>query len=369
MSPAVAYRLAGWRSRGPLGQGRLVLVESRRGRAQLRYASPVENDHLGCPERQDWVLGIVRRGGGSRATLREGDCLLRGGTACDYTVVWADAVRPARAVIAGLLVAPVVAFFPVGMSSFGWTLVPAAVATAYALERWRAADSRRVADGEAGRALRQVLAGRDTSPFAEEGSPSPDEPVLEQAGEFWRVSYAGTSVMLRHSRGFVLLAHLIRHPGRAIHVRELDAITPSGGSPVAREALAPEDGLTAGTGDADEVLDGRAKTEYRRRLEELRAELENAEGHNDLGRAERVRAEIDVLLDQLRAAGGRLRRASPDVERLRGAITRRIRTSITQIARHHPALGAHLSANVSTGYFCGYAVGGIAEPTPTDRAR
>lgn len=312
--------------------------------------------------------------------------MLRGGAACEYTVVWADRVRPSRAVIVGLLVAPVAAFLPLGTPVLRWMLLPAAVLTAYALDRWQAAHSGRVASGEAGRALRLVLAllpGSDepsqepSSPPAatlaadHEASRSLDQPVLEQTGEFWRVSYAGTTVMLRHSRGFVLLAHLIRHPGRAIHVRDLDAITPSGGSPVPREAPAPDDALPSGTGDSDEVLDGRAKTEYRQRLGELRAELEDAEGHNDRGRAERVRAEIDALLDQLGAAAGRLRRASPDVERLRGAISRRIRTSIAQIARHHPALGTHLSANVSTGYFCGYAVGGLSDPAPgaTDRAR
>ena len=109
-------------------------------------------------------------------------------------------------------------------------------------------------------------------------------------------------------------------------------------------------------------------------MAELRADLEHAEEQHDLGRAEILRAELDVFLDQLQAAvgpGGRARRASADVERLRVAITHRIRAAITQIARHHPVLGAHLGATVSTGYSCAYSpeVTGAPAGEPTRQGR
>ena len=90
---------------------------------------------------------------------------------------------------------------------------------------------------------------------------------------------------------------------------------------------------------------------------ELREGLEEAEAGHDLGRSQTIRAELDALLDELRGAfgvGGRARRVSADVERLRVSITRRIRSSMGQLTKHHPPLGAHLDATVSTGYYCRY---------------
>jgi hypothetical protein len=67
-----------------------------------------------------------------------------------------------------------------------------------------------------------------------------------------------------------------------------------------------------------------------------------------------------MLASELRSAvgvGGRVRRVAPEVERLRVAITRRIRSTIVKIAEHHPKLGAHLQAHVSTGTTCAYEPG------------
>lgn len=328
-----------------------------------------------CLRRQAWALGVVERCGGKRATLLEHACLAWGEPVCEYTVSWTEAARATPAVLAGLAAAAgaVAVRGEVGMSAAGWVLVPIAAVAAHALERWRVARGTRAAAPVSGDAFRwllaQALAARaaaavfDAAPV-DARTPAAEEdllaPVLEQEGELWRIGYAGTTVLLRHSRGLALLAHLVRCPGRDIHVRELDSITPSGGSPAAAEASAPARGVIPVPGDAGEVLDARALAEYRGRVAELRKELEDAEERHDLGRAETVRAELDLLLDELRGAvgvGGRARRMSSDVERLRVSITRRIRSAIAQIAKHHPALGAHLAATVTTGYHCAYQPG------------
>jgi hypothetical protein len=101
------------------------------------------------------------------------------------------------------------------------------------------------------------------------------------------------------------------------------------------------------------VLDDRARADYRRRLAELRTELEDAERCNDPGRADAARAEMEQLGDELRAAtglGGRARRVSSDVERMRLAVTRRIRAAIEQLGKLHPALGEHLERSIRTGF-------------------
>jgi hypothetical protein len=180
---------------------------------------------------------------------------------------------------------------------------------------------------------------------------------MEQEGDMWRVGYEGTTVRLRHSRGLALLAHLVWSPGHDVHVSELDAITPSSRSATSRGSPVLHGNGVPVPGDAGEVLDAQARTEYRRRITTLRGELEDAESRNDLGQAGSSRVELELLEDELQAAvgpGGRARRAASDSERLRVSITHRIRSAIAQIAQRHPGLGAHLAASVSTGYRCVY---------------
>jgi hypothetical protein len=188
-----------------------------------------------------------------------------------------------------------------------------------------------------------------------------DPASVRREGDFWHVSFESKTVLIRHSRGLSLLVHLLCNPDQEIHVSALDALIPSDtATPVSSRA--PVDATVGDLGDAGEVLDAQAKAAYRRRLDELREELEDAEGCNDLGRTERLRAELEALTDQLRQAtglGGRSRRASSNADRIRVAVTRRIRAAIAQIEKHHPPLGAHLAAKIHTGYFCSYGPGGV----------
>src|SRR5262249_58608978 len=115
-----------------------------------------------------------------------------------------------------------------------------------------------VGEAEAGAGFRWLLERalamrRDAATQTEDVSPTrleAESPVLEKDGEFWRIGYAGTTVLLRHSRGLALLAHLVRCPDRDIHVRALASITPSGGCAVPRAAHAPRTGAPPLPGDA-----------------------------------------------------------------------------------------------------------------------
>ena len=69
--------------------------------------------------------------------------------------------------------------------------------------------------------------------------------------------------------------------------------------------------------DLGPVLDPRAKAAYRRRLDELQADRDEAEAFNDPERAERARSEYDAVAAELgprsasaAATGGRARRRS-----------------------------------------------------------
>jgi predicted ATPase len=189
--------------------------------------------------------------------------------------------------------------------------------------------------------------------------PPDDECLFHREGEYWTVGYGGVTCRLKDMKGLGYIAHLIAHPGHRIHVLDLFAqVGGSGAAPNPAADLHAEDlEIVSDPGDASEVLDSRARAEYRQRLSELHAELEEAERNNDPGRAERTRNELDSLTDGLRSAlglGGRSRRFTAETERARGTVSKSIRVSIDRIRRSHQELGAHLSTCLRTGYFCAY---------------
>jgi non-specific serine/threonine protein kinase len=107
-------------------------------------------------------------------------------------------------------------------------------------------------------------------------------------------------------------------------------------------------------------LDATAKAQYKHRLEDLRGELELAEHGNDIGRAEKARAEIHFIQGEVAAAaglGGRDRKASSHAERARLAVTKAIKAALSLIRGIDPELGRHLSVSIRTGYFCSYLPG------------
>jgi hypothetical protein len=351
------FRLAAWRQPAALGAGRLAVQMQRAGMARLWYRGDDDVERARCLDRQRWALRLVSSTGASRATLQELRCLAAGDGACEYVVSWQDRARVLSGTGSGLLVAAVLASsgLPAGAPLF-WIAVPLVSAGAWVVERWRAAHTEALARAQSGAAFRRWAL--DASVAHVEPGVVPAQAsgvVLELDGDLWRIAYEGTTIRLRLSRGLALLAHLVQNPRQEIHVTTLDAITPSNRPGAAR---GPSEGFAASSrGDAGEILDAQARAEYRRRATELRAELEEAEARHDASRIEAMRDELEQLEDELRLAlgpGGRPRRAANDAERLRVAITHRIRSAIDQIARRHPALGEHLRASVSTGYRCVY---------------
>jgi hypothetical protein len=199
-----------------------------------------------------------------------------------------------------------------------------------------------------------VLLGRLAS--ADETLGGGDTASLVLDGELWTVSYAGTTARLRDSKGLHYLAALVAHPGVERHALDLVALTDPPPSPAAAS-------LRRHLGDAGPVLDDRSKAAYRRRLIDLREEVEEAEAFNDDERAARAQAQIDALTGELARAvglGGRDRRAASAAERARLNVTRALRSAIGRIEDAVPELGAHLDRRVRTGVFCAY------EPTPDD---
>jgi tetratricopeptide (TPR) repeat protein len=162
--------------------------------------------------------------------------------------------------------------------------------------------------------------------------------VFRREGKVWTLRYAGRTVRLPDSKGLRDLAVLISRPGGRTHVSEL-----VGAAGLPRADVGP-------------VADRRALAAYRERLRRIDAELDSL-GENSLA-ADSAQRERDALLAELSAAaglGGRARTAGSPAERMRKAVTYRIRHAISQVADAHPELGRHFSASVSTGTWCGYS--------------
>jgi tetratricopeptide (TPR) repeat protein len=162
---------------------------------------------------------------------------------------------------------------------------------------------------------------------------------LQREGELCAIrSPFGPPIHLRHSKGVQYLQYLVEQPGRQVHVLELV-------------------GLEQQASDAGPLLDARAKAEYRRRLDDLREELSEAERFADHARQRRIEQEIDALAEQLAGAvglGGRDRRAASNVERTRINVQRRLKDVVDRVTAANPTLGRYLAAAVKTGTYCAY---------------
>jgi len=162
---------------------------------------------------------------------------------------------------------------------------------------------------------------------------------LRREGDYWTLWLDDATVRLKDGRGPRYLARLLSSPGREVLALQLAA---GASGPVIE-------------GDAGEVLDGKARAAYRARLEELRAELDEATDHGDIGRTERHRAELEALTSQLAAAvglGGRARRAGNAVERARQSVTKAIRATLRKVADSQELLGRYLCNTIRTGTTC-----------------
>lgn len=211
------------------------------------------------------------------------------------------------------------------------------------------------ASGHDDRALRErgaaqvTLAGiTDGNAYRQPLSSQTESATFRREGDVWSIEFAGQVVRVRDARGLRHLSRLLSDPAREFHVLDLVAAETGG---AAAHPLR----------DAGPLLDEQAKAAYRRRLEEIDADIDDARAAGDAGREAQAEHERTFLLSELSRAvglGGRDRRASSTSERARVAVTRAVRQAIARIGEHDSALAAHLQHSIRTGTYCAY------EPDP-----
>lgn len=165
---------------------------------------------------------------------------------------------------------------------------------------------------------------------------------LSQSGDgVWLVGTPDQSVPIKALKGYAYIRALLRRPG--IPVAAIDLVSGSTGT-VEQSAAGP-------------ALDAEALDSYRRRLDELDAEIVEAEDWADTARREALEAERDVLVEELIAAsglGGRERTTGSSRERARVAATKAISTAIDRISAVDNSVGHYLQRTIRTGTSCVY---------------
>jgi len=180
-------------------------------------------------------------------------------------------------------------------------------------------------------------------PVAPVAPPPPPEgraaASLRRDGAVWLVTFDGRDATVVHTKGMADVARLLTSPGTEVHVLELFE--------------APLRAAPAG-----EVADRTAIASYRRRLQSLDDEIDEAGRNNDDGRRARAELERQALLDELgkvTGASGRPREfANHPAERARKAVSARIRDTIRRLEPLLPDLAAHLERTIVTGTYCRY---------------
>ena len=161
--------------------------------------------------------------------------------------------------------------------------------------------------------------------------------IFQSEGELWHISYGSKTIHMRDAKGLHDIATMLREPGKQFHCTEL-----------MKAAAQLEQVL---------VFDEKARRSYQKRIHELQEEIQSSEKMNDGELTSTLQKEYDDLIDHLKIAiglKGKTRNAHDPVEKVRSAVTWRIRNVITKMEKNHPDLARHLGLAIKTGTFCSY---------------
>ena len=168
------------------------------------------------------------------------------------------------------------------------------------------------------------------------------EPIITQnsfvkENEMWQISFEGKTVFIPEVKGFVDMARLLETPEKEFHCTSLFG--------------------TGVLGSAEPIFDDKAKQSYKRKIQELQEEIRSCEDQSNFERAAELQQEYSDLVDHLSTSlgmGGKTRKVNDPMEKMRSAVTWRIRNAIQKIEKSHPALGKHFAHSIKTGLFCSY---------------
>ena len=212
--------------------------------------------------------------------------------------------------------------------------------------------------------LKDVLAE-----FLEEVLPPENEQfVFRRDGATWTATFCGDARTLRDSKGLAYIAILLGNPDQDHHATQMVA---AAAGQTARQAVRehmPADDSGGYKKPARNVkavpvgakLDDQALKEYRKKMEDIEAELKEAEGFNDSGRVSKLRQDLNLLTKEVAGAvglRGNLRESGEQAEKNRQSVSTAIERALKVIKKEHPNMWGHLDQAVKRGQFLAYRPG------------
>jgi hypothetical protein len=185
-------------------------------------------------------------------------------------------------------------------------------------------------------------------------------------GDHWAITYQGQTRTLIDTKGLRYIAYLLQNQGKEVPVAELYyAINPtdietidSTYSAMTADQL-DELGLSLGDlGDAGDTLTPEGKSRLEQAIRVLQEQIDEAREFGNDEKAAKLEQEQEEILSHITTEsglGGKPRKASSSIERLRKAVTKRIRDDIKKITTTCPDLGHHLNETIRTGTQCHYS--------------
>jgi len=175
--------------------------------------------------------------------------------------------------------------------------------------------------------------------------PADAKHVFRRQGQNWTLKYrGGKPLIMNHTKGLNYISFLLRHPGEeltALALIDLDE-----GREIGSHALS-----------TSFSIDEETLSSVRGKMQELQADLAQAEEYYDYAEAERLRGEIEKLEDYVRreaGLGGKARRESPEQKRARTSVSNAITRAIRAVRKEHPAFADYLKLQIQTGFFLQY---------------
>ena len=193
-------------------------------------------------------------------------------------------------------------------------------------------------------------------------SPPASENLFLREGDYWTLKFGSNQpIRLKDSVGLVYIHHLIQHPGYEfpvlILVQQTRGAAAVGRTTTAAEAKDADLSLDdfSGTGPS---LDNEALQDYRKRIEDLEDDIEEAERNNNPEAAANAREEQQLLESQITAAvglGGHPRPVGSPAENARKSVLEAIRRALKNIRTMDSHLGNHLTNSINTGVRVSYS--------------
>lgn len=182
-----------------------------------------------------------------------------------------------------------------------------------------------------------------------------------QVSDYWHITFAGETVLVKNCVGLRYIAYLLQKPGNPVHSCDLEKIIGTGNIEPSSKAyvnMTPEQlseyglGVRKNLDDVERPFDHKALKSYKYRLDEIEKQLQEAKEFNDTARIQRLEKEKEWLTNETTS---RWSPKSASVEKSRKNVQKAIRRSSEKIESHHKKLWRHLNKSLSTGISCIYS--------------